>query len=102
MSGHTRTSKRFVEVYESLWRVGELGQETCAHADPGSSTARLNGKFNWPFSLKLPSHIAASDGSKILGSQFLGQLPPSFSIGDFRTSITYELVVTVKMRHSIL
>lgn len=101
---HTRHSKQFIEVRDNLWKVDELDQtDPCSQVTSGMSnpSARLKGIFNWPFLIALPSHIAATDSDNN-DSQFVGQLPPSYSAGDYHAEIAYELVVTVKMKHSLL
>ena len=100
-SHHTNNSKRFIEVHENVWKADEFGQtQTGPRNDTRvpSSSAQLKGIFNWPFCVTLPTHITATDGN----GQFLGQLPPSYSAGDYHTGIQYELVLTIKMSHSLM
>ncbi|THH08592.1 hypothetical protein EW145_g2598 [Phellinidium pouzarii] len=100
---HGRHPKIFVEVKETLWGANLLDPAVCT--SNGTPSAQLKGYFCWPFSLRLPTHIAATDSLSGHSSPSLGifgQLPPTFSATDSRPSINYELtVVTVKRQHDI-
>ncbi|KAI5119431.1 hypothetical protein M0805_009882 [Coniferiporia weirii] len=108
ITGLGKHQKVFVEVEENLWRADRLLTQinACMPSSSGGPGAQLKGYFNWPFSVKIPSHLAVTDERKCgaLGTQFFGQLPPSFPTSDLHSSISYEVTLTVKgqARHDLV
>lgn len=101
ITGQTRHSKRFIEIDQVLHAAESAAQNIGSSSRCRSPSAQLRGHFNWPFSIRLPSHLFATDGSESSDNRPFGHLPPSFSVSGLRTSINYELSVTVKMRHTL-
>ena len=105
MKGLAGHSKVFVEVTKRLWsaRQVELGVSSRS-AVSERPRVQLKGYFNWPFSLKLPRHVPSEDTSEWSSesdSQCFEQLPPSFSLSNSHSSISYEVNVSVRGRHNL-
>ncbi|KAL5525744.1 hypothetical protein ACEPAG_7081 [Sanghuangporus baumii] len=101
MKGLAGHAKVFVEVTELLWDAHQVDQDACSGFQTGEAhRVQLKGYFNWPFSLKLPCHIQSKDVNPggLTGSQ---QLPPSFSMLNSHSSISYEVNITVRGRHNL-
>ncbi|KAL5526551.1 hypothetical protein ACEPAF_8275 [Sanghuangporus sanghuang] len=98
LAGH---AKVFVEVTEQLWDAHQVDQDLCSGLQSGEAhRVQLKGYFNWPFSLKLPCHIPSKDDNPggPTGSQ---RLPPSFSISNSHSNISYEVNITVRGRRNL-
>lgn len=101
--GLTRNPKPFVEVTERLWEASQLDQSNLnGKSWTGALSVQLKGYFNWPFSLKLPTHVSTADTSSCYqtSAQFSKQLPPSFSASNSRSSIEYAVSVNIKGRRN--
>ncbi|KAL5486045.1 hypothetical protein ACEPAI_7089 [Sanghuangporus weigelae] len=101
MKGLAGNAKVFIEVTEQLWDAHQVDQGVCSEPQTGEAhRVQLKGYFNWPFSLKLPYHVQSKDANPggLTDSQ---QLPPSFSMPNSHSSISYEVNITVRGRHNL-
>ena len=57
---------------------------------------KLNGAFNWPFSISLPKEVVVSTMLTRSGSQTASyRLPPTFLEKSSRANIHYDLIVKI-------
>lgn len=91
----SHNASNFLNMHRTLWSVEESVNVLSDSSNSPKHSGRLRGKYEWPFSFKLPKGVSIVSHVDIDATRKNFRLPPSLNDGICGVRVEYQLAVRV-------